>query len=112
MIFNLKTIKILFSCQLIHRPSARVLLSTIQPLLQEEEPASLPQLLSILSNLFCGYPEGGGSRIISLNWYEDNNYKAFLGIDAQEKESVYFYDNSTSKSPIWIMTSCEIDGLA
>ncbi|XP_070797170.1 retinal-specific phospholipid-transporting ATPase ABCA4 [Pituophis catenifer annectens] len=82
--------------KLIHRPSAQELLSTIQPLLQEEEPASLPQLLSILSNLFCGYPEGGGSRIISLNWYEDNNYKAFLGIDAQEKESVYFYDNSTT----------------
>ncbi|XP_026527510.1 retinal-specific ATP-binding cassette transporter [Notechis scutatus] len=82
--------------KLIHRPSTRVLLSTLQPLLQEEEPASLPQLLSILSNLFCGYPEGGGSRILSLNWYEDNNYKAFLGIDAKEKESVYFYDNSTT----------------
>ncbi|ETE72734.1 Retinal-specific ATP-binding cassette transporter, partial [Ophiophagus hannah] len=82
--------------KLIHRPSTRVLLSTLQPLLQEEEPASLPQLLSVLSNLFCGYPEGGGSRILSLNWYEDNNYKAFLGIDAKEKESVHFYDNSTT----------------
>ncbi|XP_058033573.1 retinal-specific phospholipid-transporting ATPase ABCA4 [Ahaetulla prasina] len=82
--------------KLIHRPSARLLLSTLQPLLQEEEPASLPQLLNILSNLFCGYPEGGGSRILSLNWYEDNNYKTFLGIDANEKKSVYFYDNSTT----------------
>uniref|UniRef100_A0A8C6VCT3 P-type phospholipid transporter n=1 Tax=Naja naja TaxID=35670 RepID=A0A8C6VCT3_NAJNA len=82
--------------KLIHRPSTWVLLSTLQPLLQEEEPASLPRLLSVFSNLFCGYPEGGGSRILSLNWYEDNNYKAFLGIDAKEKESVYFYDNSTT----------------
>ncbi|XP_039195689.1 retinal-specific phospholipid-transporting ATPase ABCA4 isoform X2 [Crotalus tigris] len=82
--------------KLIHRPSVRVVLSTLQPLLQEEEPASLPQLLRILSDLFCGYPEGDGSRILSLNWYEDNNYKAFLGIDTKEKESIYFYDNSTT----------------
>ncbi|KAL7984894.1 hypothetical protein Chor_003464 [Crotalus horridus] len=82
--------------KLIHRPSVGVVLSTLQPLLQEEEPASLPQLLRILSDLFCGYPEGDGSRILSLNWYEDNNYKAFLGIDTKEKESIYFYDNSTT----------------
>lgn len=55
--------------------------------------------MSSLSDLLCGYPEGGGSRIISLNWYEDNNYKAFLGVDSTKKESIYVYDNTTSKSP-------------
>uniref|UniRef100_A0A8D2INN2 P-type phospholipid transporter n=1 Tax=Varanus komodoensis TaxID=61221 RepID=A0A8D2INN2_VARKO len=71
------------------------LLSILQPL-QDGESASLWQLMSNLSDLLCGYPEGGGSRILSLNWYEDNNYKAFLGVDSMKKESIYFYDNTTT----------------
>ncbi|XP_062988617.1 retinal-specific phospholipid-transporting ATPase ABCA4 [Elgaria multicarinata webbii] len=82
--------------KLARRPSVQDLLSTLQPLLQDGEPASLWQLMSTLSQLLCGYPEGGGSRILSLNWYEDNNYKAFLGVDSTKKESVYFYDNTTT----------------
>ncbi|XP_025018889.1 retinal-specific ATP-binding cassette transporter [Python bivittatus] len=82
--------------KLIHSPSVQALFSMLRPLLQEEEPASLWQLLRILSDLFCSYPEGGGSRILSLNWYEDNNYKAFLGVDTAKKESMYFYDNTTT----------------
>uniref|UniRef100_A0A670J8M4 P-type phospholipid transporter n=1 Tax=Podarcis muralis TaxID=64176 RepID=A0A670J8M4_PODMU len=82
--------------ELARRPSVQDLLSTLQPLLRDGEPASLWQLMSSLSDLLCGYPEGGGSRIISLNWYEDNNYKAFLGVDSTKKESIYVYDNTTT----------------
>ncbi|XP_054835800.1 retinal-specific phospholipid-transporting ATPase ABCA4 [Eublepharis macularius] len=82
--------------QLIRRPSVQDLLSVLRPLLQNSEPGSLWQLRSILSDLLCGYPEGGGSRIVSLNWYEDNNYKAFLGVDSAKKESIYIYDNTTT----------------
>lgn len=53
--------------------------------------------MNSLSDLFCGYPEGGGTRVFSFNWYEDNNYKAFLGIESTKKESIHFYDNTTSK---------------
>ncbi|XP_066480655.1 retinal-specific phospholipid-transporting ATPase ABCA4 [Tiliqua scincoides] len=81
---------------LAHRPSIQDLLSVLQPFLQDGELASLGQLMSALSDLICGYPEGGGSRILSLNWYEDNNYKAFLGVDSTKKQSVYFYDNTTT----------------
>uniref|UniRef100_A0AAY4A4D9 P-type phospholipid transporter n=1 Tax=Denticeps clupeoides TaxID=299321 RepID=A0AAY4A4D9_9TELE len=28
-----------------------------------------------VSRIVCGHPEGGGLKIKSLNWYEDNNYK-------------------------------------
>uniref|UniRef100_A0ACB8F4D5 Retinal-specific ATP-binding cassette transporter n=1 Tax=Sphaerodactylus townsendi TaxID=933632 RepID=A0ACB8F4D5_9SAUR len=82
--------------QLVRRPSVQDLLSILRPLLQNGEPGSLRQLMSILSDLLCGYPEGGGSRILSFNWYEDNNYKAFLGVDSTKKKSVYFYDNTTT----------------
>lgn len=69
----------------------------LQPFAQEGRPESLGHLVSLLSDLFCGYPEGGGSRVLSFNWYEDNNYKAFLGIDSTRKKSGYLYDNTTSK---------------
>lgn len=69
----------------------------LQPFVQDGRPESLGQLVSSLSDLFCGYPEGGGSRVLSFNWYEDNNYKAFLGIDSTRKKSSYLYDNTTSK---------------
>jgi len=69
----------------------------LQPFVQDGRPESLGHLVSSLSDLFCGYPEGGGSRVLSFNWYEDNNYKAFLGIDSTKKKSSYLYDNTTSK---------------
>ncbi|MGH0164557.1 UNVERIFIED_CONTAM: hypothetical protein FKN15_078080 [Acipenser sinensis] len=40
-----------------------------------------------VSRIVCGHPEGGGERIPSLNWYEDNDIKAFLGRnDTEERE--------------------------
>ncbi|KAM4720611.1 retinal-specific phospholipid-transporting ATPase ABCA4 isoform 1-T1 [Rhinophrynus dorsalis] len=52
--------------------------------------------MNSLSDLFCGYPEGGGARVFSFNWYEDNNYKAFLGVNSTKKDSYYSYDKTTT----------------
>ncbi|XP_027756879.1 ATP-binding cassette sub-family A member 7 [Empidonax traillii] len=41
-----------------------------------------------LSRIACGHPEGGGLRIPSLNWYEDNDVKAFLDRNSSERRSV------------------------
>uniref|UniRef100_A0A8C4UFD8 P-type phospholipid transporter n=1 Tax=Falco tinnunculus TaxID=100819 RepID=A0A8C4UFD8_FALTI len=82
--------------QLARRSSVQNLLTVLQPFIQDGRPESLGHLVSSLSDLFCGYPEGGGSRVLSFNWYEDNNYKAFLGIDSTRKKSSYLYDNTTT----------------
>ncbi|KAM9379360.1 retinal-specific phospholipid-transporting ATPase ABCA4 [Phaethornis superciliosus] len=82
--------------KLARKPSVQDLLVVLQPFLQDGRPESLGQLVSSLSDLFCGYPEGGGSRVLSYNWYEDNNYRAFLGIDSTRKKSSYLYDNTTT----------------
>ncbi|XP_009076194.1 PREDICTED: retinal-specific ATP-binding cassette transporter, partial [Acanthisitta chloris] len=82
--------------KLVRRPSVQDLMIVLQPFVQDGRPESLGHLVSSLSDLFCGYPEGGGSRVLSFNWYEDNNYKAFLGIDSTRKKSDYLYDNTTT----------------
>uniref|UniRef100_A0A8C0U5H7 Retinal-specific phospholipid-transporting ATPase ABCA4-like n=1 Tax=Cyanistes caeruleus TaxID=156563 RepID=A0A8C0U5H7_CYACU len=82
--------------KLARKPSVQDLLRVLQPFVQDGMPESLGHLVSSLSDLFCGYPEGGGSRVLSFNWYEDNNYKAFLGIDSTRKKSGYLYDNATT----------------
>ncbi|XP_051852517.1 retinal-specific phospholipid-transporting ATPase ABCA4-like [Antechinus flavipes] len=84
---------------LAERPSVQDLLWVTRPLLQNGELESFSQLMRILSELLCGYPEGGGSRVFSFNWYEDNNYKAFLGIDPSRKDPVYSYDKRTNEEP-------------
>ncbi|XP_040393590.1 phospholipid-transporting ATPase ABCA7 isoform X3 [Cygnus olor] len=38
-----------------------------------------------LSRIACGHPEGGGLRVPSLNWYEDNDVKAFLDRGGSEQ---------------------------
>ncbi|NXQ10047.1 ABCA1 protein, partial [Peucedramus taeniatus] len=48
-----------------------------------------------LSRIACGHPEGGGLRIPSLNWYEDNDVKAFLDRNSSEQRPV----TSGSTSP-------------
>ncbi|XP_053928617.1 retinal-specific phospholipid-transporting ATPase ABCA4 isoform X4 [Cuculus canorus] len=82
--------------KLARKPSVQDLLKTLQPFVQDGRPESLGHLVSSLSELFCGYPEAGGSRVLSFNWYEDNNYKAFLGIDSTRKKSSHLYDNTTT----------------
>ncbi|XP_043431546.1 retinal-specific phospholipid-transporting ATPase ABCA4 isoform X3 [Prionailurus bengalensis] len=82
--------------EFVHQPSVQDLLWVTRPLMQAGGPETFTQLMSILSDLLCGYPEGGGSRVFSFNWYEDNNYKAFLGIDSTRKDPVYSYDKRTT----------------
>uniref|UniRef100_A0A9J7YH64 P-type phospholipid transporter n=1 Tax=Cyprinus carpio carpio TaxID=630221 RepID=A0A9J7YH64_CYPCA len=52
-----------------------------------------------VSRIVCGHPEGGGLKIKSLNWYEDNNYKALFGNYGNDSDSepISVYDNSSSK---------------
>ncbi|NXT90813.1 ABCA1 protein, partial [Anhinga rufa] len=41
-----------------------------------------------LSRIACGHPEGGGLRVPSLNWYEDNDdVKAFLDRNSSERKA-------------------------
>uniref|UniRef100_A0A669R926 P-type phospholipid transporter n=1 Tax=Phasianus colchicus TaxID=9054 RepID=A0A669R926_PHACC len=90
-----QSLQILSSFEGSRKQSVQDLLMVLQPFVQDGIPESLGHLVSSLSDLFCGYPEGGGSRVLSFNWYEDNNYKAFLGIDSTKK-SIYLYDNTTT----------------
>ncbi|XP_035527331.1 retinal-specific phospholipid-transporting ATPase ABCA4-like isoform X2 [Morone saxatilis] len=80
---------------LIERESSQELLKAVSSLFQAGGPSSFTQLMSSVSSLFCGYPEGGGSRVLSFNWYEDNNYKVFLGVNGTKSRS-YVYDNSAT----------------
>ncbi|XP_008072801.1 retinal-specific ATP-binding cassette transporter [Carlito syrichta] len=82
--------------EFIRRPSVQDLLWVSRPLMQSGGPGTFTQLMGVLSDLLCGYPEGGGSRVFSFNWYEDNNYKAFLGIDSTRKDPIYSYDKRTT----------------
>lgn len=85
-----------FMLQLMQRDSSQELLRVVSSLFQAGGPPTFTQLLSSVSSLFCGYPEGGGSRVLSFNWYEDNNYKVFLGVNGTKSHS-YIYDKSTSE---------------
>lgn len=61
--------------------------------------SSSTQIYQAVSRIVCGHPEGGGLKIKSLNWYEDNNYKALFGGNGTEEDMDTFYDNSTSEWP-------------
>ncbi|XP_068095875.1 retinal-specific phospholipid-transporting ATPase ABCA4 isoform X2 [Hyperolius riggenbachi] len=93
--------------ELSHKPSFQDLFWVLQPILQDGGPATFTQLMSSLSDLFCGYPEGGGSRVFSFNWYEDNNYKAFLGVNTTKKDHYYLYDKTTTPFCNSLMQSLE-----
>uniref|UniRef100_A0A8D0Y7C6 P-type phospholipid transporter n=1 Tax=Sus scrofa TaxID=9823 RepID=A0A8D0Y7C6_PIG len=58
--------------------------------------SSSTQIYQAVSRIVCGHPEGGGLKIKSLNWYEDNNYKALFGGNGTEDDAGTFYDNSTT----------------
>ncbi|XP_075869832.1 retinal-specific phospholipid-transporting ATPase ABCA4a [Nelusetta ayraudi] len=76
------------------RNSSREFLRAVTPLFQSS--LSFRQVMAAASNLVCGYTEGAFSRVTSFNWYEDNNYKAFLGIGGGGGRGRYAYDNSTT----------------
>ncbi|KAG7277131.1 hypothetical protein CRUP_022594 [Coryphaenoides rupestris] len=84
---------------LMERSSSRDLMKALQPLVRSGGPASFSELTSLLSSLVCGHPEGGGSRVLSFNWYEDNNYKVFLGVNGTKSRD-YRYDTSTSQRDV------------
>uniref|UniRef100_A0A8C1IGH6 ATP-binding cassette, sub-family A (ABC1), member 4a n=1 Tax=Cyprinus carpio TaxID=7962 RepID=A0A8C1IGH6_CYPCA len=81
---------------LFERPSSQDLLEVVSPLLQSHDSPSFSQLMAATSSLFCGYTEGAFSRVTSFNWYEDNNYKAFLGINSTRGEGKYNYDHTAT----------------
>uniref|UniRef100_A0A8C9Y3K4 P-type phospholipid transporter n=1 Tax=Sander lucioperca TaxID=283035 RepID=A0A8C9Y3K4_SANLU len=66
--------------------------------LTENATDSPNQMYQAVSRIVCGHPEGGGLKIKSLNWYEDNNYKALFGNHGNDSESEPFsaYDNSST----------------
>ncbi|CAN9506482.1 unnamed protein product [Ophioblennius macclurei] len=76
------------------RSSSREFFQVITPLFQSD--LSFRQVMAAASSLVCGYTEGAFSRVTSFNWYEDNNYKAFLGIAGAWTQGSYTYDNSTT----------------
>uniref|UniRef100_A0A8C7N8Y3 P-type phospholipid transporter n=1 Tax=Oncorhynchus kisutch TaxID=8019 RepID=A0A8C7N8Y3_ONCKI len=81
--------------KLFERNSTKDLLKIVYPLFRAGGPSSFSQLMSIVSALFCGYPDGEGSRVLSFNWYEDNNYKVFLGVNGSKNHD-YVYDMTTT----------------
>nr|XP_055058409.1 retinal-specific phospholipid-transporting ATPase ABCA4 isoform X1 [Misgurnus anguillicaudatus]XP_055058410.1 retinal-specific phospholipid-transporting ATPase ABCA4 isoform X1 [Misgurnus anguillicaudatus]XP_055058411.1 retinal-specific phospholipid-transporting ATPase ABCA4 isoform X1 [Misgurnus anguillicaudatus]XP_055058412.1 retinal-specific phospholipid-transporting ATPase ABCA4 isoform X1 [Misgurnus anguillicaudatus] len=82
--------------ELAERQSFKDLMRVMSSILQPGGPSSFSQLISTVSDLFCGYPEGEGTRVFSFNWYEDNNYKAFLGINSSRGHNTYVYDNTAT----------------
>uniref|UniRef100_A0A3P8PZK9 P-type phospholipid transporter n=1 Tax=Astatotilapia calliptera TaxID=8154 RepID=A0A3P8PZK9_ASTCA len=74
--------------------SFRELIQVVTPLFQKN--LSFREVMAAASSLVCGYTEGAFSRVTSFNWYEDNNYKAFLGIGTGWAQDRYTYDNSTT----------------
>uniref|UniRef100_A0A674DE46 P-type phospholipid transporter n=1 Tax=Salmo trutta TaxID=8032 RepID=A0A674DE46_SALTR len=63
-----------------------------------------------VSRIVCGHPEGGGLKIKSLNWYEDNNYKALFGNhggNGSDNEPVSAYDNTSTPYCNSMMRSLE-----
>lgn len=82
--------------QLYERNSSKEFLQVMAPLFHND--LSFWQLMAAASSLVCGYTEGAFSRVASFNWYEDNNYKAFLGISGESGQGRYIYDNSSSES--------------
>uniref|UniRef100_A0AAQ4RXI4 P-type phospholipid transporter n=1 Tax=Gasterosteus aculeatus aculeatus TaxID=481459 RepID=A0AAQ4RXI4_GASAC len=66
--------------------------------LTENATGSPNQMYQAVSRIVCGHPEGGGLKIKSLNWYEDNNYKALFGNHGNDSDSdpLAAYDNSST----------------
>uniref|UniRef100_A0A4W6CX94 ATP-binding cassette, sub-family A (ABC1), member 1A n=1 Tax=Lates calcarifer TaxID=8187 RepID=A0A4W6CX94_LATCA len=58
------------------------------------------QMYQAVSRIVCGHPEGGGLKIKSLNWYEDNNYKALFGNHGNDTPYCNNMMRSLESSPI------------
>uniref|UniRef100_A0A6Q2Z807 P-type phospholipid transporter n=1 Tax=Esox lucius TaxID=8010 RepID=A0A6Q2Z807_ESOLU len=91
------------SPQLSKTNSFKALVEVISPLFHSpgppgSSPPSLSQLIAVVSSLVCGYTQEGFSQVASLNWYEDNNYKAFMGINDSTRggQGNYTHDHTTT----------------
>eukprot|EP00063_Salmo_salar_P037999 XP_014012834.1 PREDICTED: retinal-specific ATP-binding cassette transporter-like [Salmo salar] len=86
--------------ELSERNSSKALVEVMSPLLQSQggSPPSFSQLMGAVSSLVCGYMEGAFTRVASFNWYEDNNYKAFMGINDSTRggQGQYTYDHTAT----------------
>lgn len=70
-------------------------------LLSAENRTAMPrERFRAFSKIMCGHPDIGGERIPSLNWYEDNDIKSFLGKNGTEDTDLG-RDNNTSKK-LWM----------
>ncbi|XP_048415909.1 phospholipid-transporting ATPase ABCA1-like [Stegostoma tigrinum] len=52
-------------------------------------------MFQTISKIVCGHLDGGGLQIPFLNWYEDDNYKAFFGRNSTD-EKIITFSNLTS----------------
>lgn len=68
----------------------------LQVLSGRDAGSSLQGTFEAVSRIACGHPEGGDLKIPSLNWYEDNDIKAFLNRNSSEQGAVPL-DNATSE---------------
>uniref|UniRef100_A0A3B4Z5Q1 ATP binding cassette subfamily A member 7 n=1 Tax=Stegastes partitus TaxID=144197 RepID=A0A3B4Z5Q1_9TELE len=65
-------------------------------LLSPENRTALPrESFRAFTRIMCGHPEIGGERIPSLNWYEDNDIKSFLGKNGTEDLDLDRDNNTT-----------------
>uniref|UniRef100_A0A8D2LM79 P-type phospholipid transporter n=1 Tax=Varanus komodoensis TaxID=61221 RepID=A0A8D2LM79_VARKO len=85
-----------FELQLVSMKSWRDMRQEVMFLSNVNSSDSSTEIYQAVSRIVCGHPEGGGLQIKSLNWYEDNNYKAFFGSNSTEEVTDDFYDNSTT----------------
>uniref|UniRef100_A0A3Q3RRK1 P-type phospholipid transporter n=1 Tax=Mastacembelus armatus TaxID=205130 RepID=A0A3Q3RRK1_9TELE len=78
------------------KPTYFANMSAALRLLSTENRTALPtESFRAFSRIMCGHPEVGGERIPSLNWYEDNDIKSFLGKNGTEDTDLD-HDNSTT----------------
>lgn len=80
-------------------------------LLSTENRSAMPrESFRAFSKIVCGHPDVGGERIPSLNWYEDNDIKSFLGKNGTEDTDLD-RDNNTSKKflafAFWCFFNCK-----
>ncbi|KAF5880153.1 retinal-specific ATP-binding cassette transporter-like isoform X2, partial [Clarias magur] len=93
--------------QLLSRPSCMALAAALRRVFEDDAPWSFSRLVSLMSDLFCGYELEGNSRVLSFNWYEDNNFRVFLGINSSNTHSGYMYDHMASPFCNTLMQSLE-----
>ncbi|CAN9500931.1 unnamed protein product [Ophioblennius macclurei] len=71
-------------------------MSAALQLLSPENRTAFPrESFRAFSRIMCGHPEIGGERIPSLNWYEDNDIKSFLGKNGTEDLELNGNNNTT-----------------